>query len=215
MATAPTPATPASPPYKAPEKNKVTVISHSNIFYWWPVWLIGLVLGAWTLWVDRSIMATMPAGTEAIRDAKVEAKVGDKTFSMPKRDVLVLPEDKHLPPAAKGSKEPAQPRVHMARNKNLGVLFSITLLLVLTITNIPLRGMWSVVVIITVIMLSIIFWLAGWWETIVTQFHYLDIRINAGGYFLISLFLLGVWLVALLFFDRQTYMVFEPGVFRV
>src|SRR5262249_14819918 len=45
--------------------------------------------------------------------------------------------------------------------------------------------------------------------------HLLDIRINAGGYFFISGVLAVMWLIALLFFDRQTYIVFEPGQFRV
>ena len=59
------------------------------------------------------------------------------------------------------------PRLHSRpRSKNYGVIFCVTLLLVITITNIPLRGMWSVVVIITVIMMSVIFALAGWWEWI-------------------------------------------------
>jgi hypothetical protein len=103
----------------------------------------------------------------------------------------------------------------MARNKNLGVLFCVTLLLVITITNVPLRGMWSVVVIIVIIMLSVIFALAGWWETILTTLHYLDLRINAGGYFFISGVLLGIWLLAVLWFDRTTYIVFTPGQFKV
>src|SRR6516165_4347910 len=105
--------------------------------------------------------------------------------------------------------------MHIAKNKNFGVLFAIVLLLVIFITNVPLRGMWSLMVIVVVISLSIIFALAGWWEIIFRNFSYLDIRINAGGYFFIATLLLILWLVAFLVFDRQVYMVFSPGGFKV
>jgi hypothetical protein len=75
--------------------------------------------------------------------------------------------------------------------------------------------MWSVVVIITVIALSVIFALAGWWESIFNALSLLDIRINMGGYLFIGIGLFGIWLFTLLFFDRQIYMVFTPGQFKV
>src|SRR5262249_55835097 len=104
--------------------------------------------------------------------------------------------------------------LHVATRSSYGVLFATVLLLCIVITNVPLRGLWSVVVIIGIILLAVIFALAGWWETI---FHYLgllDIRINAGGYFFISFILLAVWLVVTLLFGRQVYILFSPGRFR-
>ena len=89
------------------------------------------------------------------------------------------------------------------------------MLLVIFITNVPLRGMWSLMVIIVVISLSIIFALADWWEIIFRNFSYLDIRLNTGGYFFISTILFILWLITLLIFDRQVYMVFSPGGFKV
>jgi hypothetical protein len=103
----------------------------------------------------------------------------------------------------------------MARSKSYGVIFCVTLLICIVITNVPLRGMWSLVVIITVIMLSVIFALAGWWEYIFTYLNYLDIRINMGGYLFISCSLFAIWLFTLLFFDQQIYIVFTPGQFKV
>src|SRR5262249_27695669 len=86
---------------------------------------------------------------------------------------------------------------------------------VVVITNVPLRGMWSVVVILTIIMLSVIFALAGWWERIFSALNLLDIRINMGGYLFIGLFLFAIWLITMLAFDRQIYIVFTPGQFKV
>ena len=106
-------------------------------------------------------------------------------------------------------------RLHIAKNKNFGVLFAIVVLLVIFSTNVPLRGMWSLMVIIVVISLSIIFALADWWEIIFRNFSYLDIRLNTGGYFFISAILFILWVVTLLVFDRQVYMVFSPGGFKV
>ena len=106
-------------------------------------------------------------------------------------------------------------RLHTSRSSGHGVLFATVLLLVIFITNVPLRGLWSVVVIVTIVLLSIIFALAGWWDTILTTLSYLDIRINAGGYFFISGILFGIWLITMLVFDRQIYMVFTPGQLKV
>jgi hypothetical protein len=207
------PATEPAPPVTTPGRDEVIVVSHSNIFYWWPVWAVGFLMAIWTLF-DGHRMVTVPTRSEVVTGAKVTFQEGSKTVTEENREVVILPENKQMA-RAPGSDRPAQPRVHMARNKNLGVIFCMTLLLVIVITNVPLRGMWSVVVIILIILLSVIFALAGWWEYIVTNINLLDVRINAGGYFLLSSVLLGIWLVALLVFDRQTYIVFTPGQFKV
>src|SRR5690242_2851090 len=100
----------------------------------------------------------------------------------PRREILVLPENKHLPTVDPydPNSAPQDPRLHIWPGKGFGVLFATVLLLVIVITNVPLRGMWSFMVIFLVIALSIIFALAGWWEVILRHLGYLDIRINAG-----------------------------------
>jgi hypothetical protein len=64
-------------------------------------------------------------------------------------------------------------------------------------------------------MLSIIFHLADLWEPILRNFSYLDIRINAGGYIFIPSVLFVIWLITILLFDRQIYMIFTPGQLKV
>jgi hypothetical protein len=206
-------AQPHSPTPKSTGDNRqITIVSHSTLFYWWPVWALGFLLGILSLmWGQR--MVVVPEKTEVFHGVGVEVSSKDgKDIKFKDRDVLVLPEtDKH--PERKLSDDPL--RLHIAKGKGFGVLFATILLLVIVITNVPLRGMWSFMVIFLVIALSIIFALAGWWESILRHLSYLDIRINAGGYFFISGILFAMWLFALLIFDKQIYMVFTPGQFKV
>jgi hypothetical protein len=201
---------------QAPAKQELKIVSHSGLFYWWPVWAVGYLMAAIT-WFDGTRLATVPAkGTELYPKAtaaevtyypdpkdqgkKVTTKITDQ-------DLLVAPE--------KADGKMSRPGPLMTSSKSPGVLWAIVVLLVITITNIPLRGLWSVIVIIVIIMLAVILALMGVWDTILETFSLLDIRINFGGYFFIATVLLGIWLTALLFFDQQVYMVFTPGQFRV
>jgi hypothetical protein len=197
----------ANPPVE--RQDEIRIVSHSNLFYWWPVWAIGFIMAAITLLVNPHYMAIVPSGTHVATipdNANVKVEIDGKSQDIAGRQVLVPP---------KGSKELTEPRVRTSANKNLGVTFVIVLLLVITITNVPLRGLWSVIVIVVIIFLMIIFSLAGWWETIVDVVGALDIHINLAGYLVISVVLLAIWLITLLLFDQQIYMVFTPGQVRV
>jgi hypothetical protein len=223
MSTTPQPV--AAVPPSPPGHDEVRVYSHSNIFYWWPVWVVGFIMGGYTWFIDGSFMVTVPPGTKTFhaKELSIVEKEGSKPLVRSDVDGLYLPEvegkgkalNKELARKDKNDEEPMQPRLHMSRNKNLGVLFCTVLLLVVTITNVPLRGMWSVVVIISIALVAVIIALVGAWEWIVTTMSFLDIRINAGGYFFISTVLCGIWAVAVFGFDRQTYIIFTPGQFKV
>ena len=205
MATAPATA-PPPPVVPATHKHEIIVISHSFLFYWWPVWAFGFIMAAIT-WFGGERMITVPDGTKAY-PAQTLKGVADES-----RDILVLPKDKHLLKDSKGN--PAEPHLHMSSNKNLGVLFCFVLLIVITITNVPLRGLWSVIVIIILLGTAIIFAVLGWWENIIEYLGFLDIRINLAGYLVIACVLFILWLLIFLLFDQQIYMVFSPGQFRV
>jgi len=266
MSTAPISPPPPPPPAPRAPKDEITVISHSNILYWWPVWAVGFVLGFWSLAIDRYYMVTVPPkseiyiqgrdvytaapGTQAFRTttggvviapsgsvyvASATVKDPGRKETKEDRDAIVLPSAGDKKESAKSKKgasaeedtnaggdngvqtlTPIKPRVHMARTKSLGVIFCVTLLAVILITNLPyLRGGAAILIVIGVILVSVILVLAGAWEWIVGQVTLLDIRINAGGYFFISGILLGIWLLALLALDRYTYIVFTPREFRV
>jgi hypothetical protein len=171
------------------------------LFYWWPVWAVGLLMAGLT-WLDGHRLAIVPAGTHV-----VEGFEGDK-------EVLVLPTGAHLPrdPATGKAREPS---LRVAGRSGYGVLFAVVVLLVLFITNVSIRGLWSVFVIIALLMGTIILAVAGWWDDILEAAGHSHIYINAFGYLAISLPLFVLWFVVVLFFDRRVYMVFVPGQLRV
>jgi hypothetical protein len=171
------------------------------LFYWWPVWAFGLLLAGLT-WLDGHRLAIVPAGTQV-----VEGFDGG-------REALVLPAGAHLPldPA---TGKPREPTLRVARRSGYGIVFVVVVLLVVFITNVPIRGLWSLVAIMTVVTGTIILALAGWWDDILEAAGHLHVYMNAYGYLAISLPLLVLWLVAVLFFDPKMYMVFAPGQLRV
>lgn len=191
---------------------ELPIYHHSNLFYWWPVWLFGFLFAGIT-WFGDKHMAIVPAGTTAAEKVKVEVKPGE----FETRDVLILADKEKLVRRKNvhGDEEPFPPTIFMARQKWIGTVFAIVLLIVIVITNITLRGLWSVFVLVVLVMLSIIFAVAGWWETIIVRFGQLAIYINLGGYFTLSLILFAFWFITFFIFDRQTYMIFTPGQVRV
>jgi hypothetical protein len=200
-----------TPPAHSPTQavNQVKIYSHSSLFYWWPVWAIGFILAILTV-THKTVVAVIPKDTElvsgkvTIESSKGKGETNERKLE--NRQVLILPVD---------SEPINQPHLRISHSKSYGVLFAIVLMLVIVITNVPLRGMWSVLIIMLIIFLSIIFALAGWWDRILGALKVLDIRINLGGYLFISLGLFIIWLVTFLVFDRQLYIIFQPGSFKV
>ena len=177
--------------------NEVRIVAHNMLFYWWPVWAVGLLLAGLT-WLDGHRLAVVPAGTQV-----VEGFDGG-------REALVLPAGTHLPQDPATGK-PREPTLRVASNSGYGVIFVVVLLLVIFITNVPIRGLWSVMVIVTVLLGTVIVALAGWWDDILEAAAHSHVYINAFGYLAFSVPLLALWLVVVLFFDRKVYMVFAPG----
>jgi hypothetical protein len=177
------------------------IVAHTMLFYWWPVWAVGLLLTGLT-WLDGHRLAIVPAGTQAV-----------KGFDGG-REALVLPAGTHLPQDPATGK-PREPTLRVASRSGYGVVFIVVVLLVIFITNVPIRGLWSVIVLLTVLLLTIILAVAGWWDDILEAAAHSHVYINAFGYLAISLPLLVLWLVVVLFFDRKMSMVFAPGQLRV
>ncbi|MSR31605.1 MAG: hypothetical protein EXR99_08880 [Gemmataceae bacterium] len=191
-----------------PAQQQITVYSHSALFYWWPVWLIGFILAILTL-IDHHLLAVVPSSAQAFTNVTGPGgEKGEGIIVLKKAGNEILPRDDN-------GNQPAQPRLYVARSKNYGVTFTIAILLIIFITNVPLRGMWSVLVVVLIITGVTILVLAGYWERILITFHMLDIRINLGGYLFLSTGLLLIWLIAFFYFDRQVYITFTPGQIRV
>ena len=176
---------------------EVHIVAHSMLFYWWPVWVVGFLLAGLT-WLDGHRLAIVPAGTQVV--------LGFDSG----REALVLPAGARLPrdPA---TGEPREPGLRVASHSGYGAIFIVVVLLVVFVTNVPIRGLWSVVAIIIVVLGTIILALAGWWDDILEAAVHSRVYINAFGYLTFSLPLLVLWLVVVLFFDSRIYMTFSPG----
>ena len=74
----------------------------------------------------------------AQRGARVEGQDGP-------RDVLIAPPGRQLP-AASDPDELKQPRMRMATSNNPGIIWAMILCLVIFVTHVRIRGVWSVVV---------------------------------------------------------------------
>src|SRR5438105_201733 len=134
MSSTPTPPPPGATPLSAPppspthaaEEVEIKIISHSNLFYWWPVWAVGLIMAVLTFF-DGHRMAIVPEGTVARTGVTVAGFENQGP-----RDVLIVtkPEkgaDRHLP-VEPATNQPSDPHLHTALSKTYGVLFAITLL---------------------------------------------------------------------------------------
>jgi hypothetical protein len=189
-----------------PGPREVKVVSHSMLFYWWPLWAVCLLMAGLT-YLDGHRLGIVTAGTKAVEGCTV------KEFDGP-CEALVLPPGAHLPTDPLTG-APREPTMHVAAHSSYGVLFVVVLLLVIFITNVQIRGLASVIILITLFLLSIILALKGWWDNILEGLAASHIHINEFGYLAIGVPLLILWLVIVLFFDGRTYMVFSPGQLRV
>jgi hypothetical protein len=185
---------------------EIVIISHSPIFYWWPVWFVGFLMAVLT-YFDGHLMALVPVGTVAEKARTVSGHDDP-------RDVLVLPPDAQLP-VDRATGAVLQPRLRMAASSSLGMIFVTTLCLVIVITNIHLRGLWSVIAILGIVTVTILLAILGWWEPILRTIGVIDVHITSLGYFSIGLFLFAIWSLTVLVYDRQLYMIFSRGQLRV
>jgi hypothetical protein len=202
MSSATQPATP--PADDRPEK--VVVISHSPLFYWWPVWAVGFLMALLT-YLRGYQVAFVPPGTEAKQEVQIEGYVGP-------RDVLIAPAGQPLP-AASDPDYLKQPRLWMMPSNDPGIIWAATLCLVIVLSQIPLRGLWSLVVMIVLVFAIVLLAVLGLWDPILRTVRVLDIHITGFSYLAISLFVFVLWLLTFAFFDRQVYMIFTRGQLRV
>ena len=144
----------------APE---VKLISHSNVFYWWPAWVAGYVVALLTSLHGRTI--------------DIEPGIAE--------------------------------RVHPSNNP--GILFIAILVLLVVFTTTKLRGIYSVLTVVTVGFFAVLFAWLGWWDDIMRIFPHLSARANMGFYLLFSTTLLIVWFLAVFVFDRLSIWRVRPG----
>jgi len=192
-----------------PQENEITIISHSNLFYWWPVWAVCFLFGILT-YFDGHALAAVPADAKVAHNATVVLEGGKP---VEKQAIIYMNETSKE--AADLQTDLLKPSVKISHHKSYGVIFTFVLLLVIFITNVPLRGMWSLVAIILIAFVVLLFAYFGVWDKVMDLISQLDIRINEGGYFMIGLTLFLLWIITFVLFDRQVYITVTPGNFKV
>jgi len=198
-----------------PSANReIKLISHSPLFYWWPVWLFGFFMAGWT-YVEDHRFAALPADTTIAYTNELAQGVSDY-----KLQTKVVPEGmtKQVKTALDNTKEPVRGTafpVRVSQHAWLGSLFVAILVLVVIITNVPLRGLWSFLVIIMLIVIALFIHVLHGWDDIFERLGHLRIYINLAGYLTIATVILIVWLLAVFIFDRRSFVIFTPGQIRV
>jgi len=221
------PATGQAPPAAdtTPGFDEIRVYSHSPLFYWWPVWLFGFIFALVTL-IDGDRMAVVPGESLLVKE-KVEGGKVRETIYAPANDQDLMgkiappatPQDKERLASKNANFQPAadayEIRPRVSGRSWMGPTYMIILFLVIVITSVPLRGLWSLVVLIGLVVLALVISLFKWWDPIFESLYGLHIFINLAGYLLLSTALFIAWAVATFIFDRRSYIIFTPGQIRV
>ncbi len=224
MSTTPTPNSYALPPGATVEpngrtrsNNQIKLISHSNLFYWWPIWVLAFFMAAWT-YFENSRLAIVPAEASLTpigdRTGKynLEYKANDKDPNTNESIFVNAP----LEQAAKRSESKLEPfKARISAHSWLGSLFVIVLLLVIIITNVPLRGLWSFLVLMGILLIAVLVTLFKAWDQIFETIGDLRIHINMAGYLFLGVAVFILWALATWVFDRRAYVIFTPGQIRV
>jgi hypothetical protein len=193
--------TPSPAPPQRPQTIKV--ISHTGLFYWWPVWLVGLILAALS-WFEGNREAVVPAGTTV----KVEEPKKTYQVTLPDRPSRSL--EQAAANTAKGQE--AFP-IRASGSKNYGIVYILVILAVTFGANVPFRGLASVIAILAIFLVAGLFAYLDWWDAIFDFLGGLHVEISAGGYLLLSVVLLALWLATFFLYDPLRYMIFTPGQF--
>jgi hypothetical protein len=93
----------------------------------------------------------------------------------------------------------------------LGLAYLSILLLLIVFTNVRLRGIHSVVALLTVAFIAVLLAWFGWWDDIAMLIPYLSVHMNTGFYLVFSTGLFMIWIIMFFVFDRLTYWRIRPG----
>lgn len=97
----------------------------------------------------------------------------------------------------------------------VGLTFVALLLLLIVFTNVRLRGINSVVAILTIAFLTVLLAWFGWWDDVAGMIPHLWVHMNTGFYLVFSTGLLVIWLLMFFVFDRMTLWRIRPGQMTV
>ena len=96
-------------------------------------------------------------------------------------------------------------------SKDLGVIFTLMFFLVILITNVTVRGLSSVVVILALVLGVVLVLYFGWWDSWPTLVQPVSIHMNMGFYVCFSTMIFLVWAISTFVYDRLSYWRVTPG----
>jgi hypothetical protein len=96
-------------------------------------------------------------------------------------------------------------------SRNLGVIYTVVFFLVILMTNVTLRGIYSAVAILAALVLVLLAAYFDWWPSLLGWWNQLDIYMNMGFYVFFSTLIFVVWVLNVFIFDRMTYWKLMPG----
>lgn len=108
-----------------------------------------------------------------------------------------------------------KPKPRVTASSWMGPLYLTILLATIMVTNVPLRGLWSLLTIIGTVTASLLISLLGLWDKIFDAVGGLHIFTNMAGYLFLSTVLFIFWAAAYFVFDRRTYIIFSQGAIKV
>ena len=92
-----------------------------------------------------------------------------------------------------------------------GFTYVIILLTLIFFTNVKLRGVYSIVLILAVALIATVFALLDWWDDIFSVLPLLSVHMNFGFYIVFSTGLMILWLLMFFVFDRFVWWRIRPG----
>jgi len=182
------------------------------LFYWWPIWVLGFALATWT-WKEDNRLAIVPPGskvTVAETGPTGEPTAYRLTVSHPTESL-----EEGRKALEKAGDNPAFP-TRVSHQPWMGPVFCVILLLTVVITNVPLRGLWSFLVLLMIVVLALIISLIPeGWPKLLTAMGNLHIYVNMAGYLFIATVVFVLWSVSVFIFDQRTYITITPGQIQV
>lgn len=96
-------------------------------------------------------------------------------------------------------------------SNNPGLLFIAGMILLVIFTNTRLRGIYSIVTLVSIGFVAVLMAWLGWWDAVFQIVPTLSARANMGFYLVFATAMLVVWLLAVFLFDHLTYWRVRPG----
>jgi hypothetical protein len=218
MSTAPIPPSPAGTTPLAPApvphaKREITLISHSMLFYWWPIWLLGFTMAAVTFFEDHRLAVLPPASKVTVVEGGPDAD--STTYRVAVRNPTTNSLHHAQDVTQKAGTEDVFP-TRVSQKVWMGPVFCVVLLMTVVITNVPLRGLWSFLVLLMLLVIALLITLVpDGWNKLLGALGNLHIYINMAGYLFIATIVFILWAVSVFIFDQRTYLVVTPGQIQV